>query len=160
MPAPSLSEESRSTFRRLWSDLAPIGRRPSGGYQRFAWTDEDARLREWFVAQAEERGLEVVTDRVGNQWAWLGDPDADPGSAVVTGSHLDSVPDGGAFDGPLGVVSSFVALDELRARGLTAQTPLAIVNFVDEEGARFGIACAGSRLLISQHVCNTVLGTQ
>ena len=147
MPVPSLSEESRSTFRRLWSDLAPIGRRPSGGYQRFAWTDEDARLREWFVAQAEERGLEVVTDRVGNQWAWLGDPDADPGSAVVTGSHLDSVPDGGAFDGPLGVVSSFVALDELRARGLTAQTPLAIVNFVDEEGARFGIACAGSRLL-------------
>jgi N-carbamoyl-L-amino-acid hydrolase len=98
--------------------------------------------------QAEARRLDVETDRNGNQWAWLGDPAA--GDAVVTGSHLDSVPDGGAFDGPLGVVSAFAALDELRARGASFKRPLAIVNFGDEEGARFGLACVGSRLASGQ----------
>ena len=72
---------------------------------------------------------------------------AGPGDAVVIGSHLDSVPDGGAFDGPLGVVSSFAALDALRAQGFQPTRPIAIANFGDEEGARFGIACAGSRLI-------------
>jgi N-carbamoyl-L-amino-acid hydrolase len=66
---------------------------------------------------------------------------------VVTGSHLDSVPDGGAFDGPLGVVSSFAAIDVLRARGFAPGRPFAVACFADEEGARFGVACAGSRLL-------------
>ena len=63
---------------------------------------------------------------------------------MVTGSHLDSVPDGGAFDGPLGVVSAFLAIDELRDRGLVPAKPIAVVNFADEEGARFGVACVGS----------------
>ncbi|MFH8843105.1 allantoate amidohydrolase, partial [Streptomyces sp. NPDC017868] len=116
----------------------------SGGYRRYAWTEADADCRLWFRMQAEARRLDVETDRNGNQWAWLGDPTA--GDAVVTGSHLDSVPDGGAFDGPLGVVSAFAALDELRARGVSFRRPLAIVNFGDEEGARFGLACVGSRL--------------
>lgn len=60
------------------------------------------------------------------------------------------MPDGGAFDGPLGVVSSFAALDVLRARGVEFTRPLAIVNFGDEEGARFGLACVGSRLAAGQ----------
>ncbi|MDX2916401.1 M28 family peptidase, partial [Streptomyces griseiscabiei] len=133
----------------MWRDLAPIGRHPdSGGYRRFAWTGADAECRAWFEEQARDRGLDYEVDRNGNQWAWLGDPTA--GDAVVTGSHLDSVPDGGAFDGPLGVVSSFAALDELRARGAQFDKPFAIVNFGDEEGARFGLACAGSRLAAGQ----------
>jgi N-carbamoyl-L-amino-acid hydrolase len=66
---------------------------------------------------------------------------------VVVGSHLDSVPDGGAFDGPLGVISAFAALDALRAAGFAPSRPVGVVNFGDEEGARFGVACAGSRLL-------------
>jgi len=57
------------------------------------------------------------------------------------------VPDGGAFDGPLGVVSAFAAIDLLRGRGLTPVRPLGVVAFVEEEGARFGVACLGSRLL-------------
>ncbi|MFB7867775.1 allantoate amidohydrolase, partial [Streptomyces sp. NPDC056069] len=120
----------------------------SGGYRRYAWTGADADCRLWFRMQAEARRLDVETDRNGNQWAWLGDPAA--GDAVVTGSHLDSVPDGGAFDGPLGVVSAFAALDELRSRGVSFKRPLAIVNFGDEEGARFGLACVGSRLTSGQ----------
>lgn len=139
------------TFSSMWRDLAPVGRDArSGGYSRFAWTREDDTLREWFASEAERRGLDLTVDRVGNQWAWWGDPDAAlaagrPG--IVTGSHLDSVPDGGAFDGPLGVVSAFAALDALRHSGFEPRRPIGIVNFVDEEGARFGVACAGSRVL-------------
>ncbi|MDQ0991308.1 allantoate amidohydrolase [Streptomyces sp. V3I7] len=137
------------SFHSMWAELLPVGRSSaSGGYRRFAWTGADADCRAWFKDQAESRGLAYEVDRNGNQWAWLGDPAA--GDAVVTGSHLDSVPDGGAFDGPLGVVSSFAALDELRGRGARFTRPLAIANFGDEEGARFGIACAGSRLTTGQ----------
>ncbi|MER5440992.1 allantoate amidohydrolase [Streptomyces sp. NPDC002790] len=129
----------------MWRELHPIGRNPdSGGYRRYAWTAADTDCRAWFKAQAESRGLTYELDRNGNQWAWQGDPQA--GDAIVTGSHLDSVPDGGAFDGPLGVVSSFAALDELHRRGAEFTKPLAITNFGDEEGARFGLACVGSRL--------------
>ncbi|GAA0338805.1 allantoate amidohydrolase [Streptomyces blastmyceticus] len=137
------------SFHEMWQDLRPLGRNPeTNGYRRYAWTAADTDCRAWFQAQAESRGLAYETDRNGNQWAWLGDPTA--GGAVVTGSHLDSVPDGGAFDGPLGVVSSFAALDRLRARGARPTRPLAIVNFGDEEGARFGLACVGSRLTAGQ----------
>jgi beta-ureidopropionase / N-carbamoyl-L-amino-acid hydrolase len=134
------------TFGGMWDDLEPIGRHAGGGYRRFAWTGVDATLREWFGGEAARRGLDLVTDRAGNQWAWWGDPDAD-GPGVVLGSHLDSVPDGGAFDGPLGVVSAFAAVDALRDRGFQPARPVAVAHFGDEEGARFGIACAGSRIL-------------
>ncbi|WP_043730359.1 allantoate amidohydrolase [Streptomyces zinciresistens] len=133
----------------MWRELLPLGRHAaSRGYRRYAWTGADLDCRAWFADQAAARGLTYEVDRNGNQWAWLGDPEA--GDAVVTGSHLDSVPDGGAFDGPLGVVSSFAALDELRARGTDLARPLAVVNFGDEEGARFGLACVGSRLTAGQ----------
>jgi len=66
---------------------------------------------------------------------------------VVTGSHLDSVPGGGAFDGPLGVVSALLAVDELRLRGVSPTRPLAVACFMEEEGGRFGLPCLGSRLL-------------
>ncbi|MGW2577943.1 allantoate amidohydrolase [Streptomyces nondiastaticus] len=148
-PAGQPPTTSGASFQEMWRDLAPIGRdKDSGGYRRLAWTGADADCRAWFRTQAEARGLAYEVDRNGNQWAWLGDPAA--GDAVVTGSHLDSVPDGGAFDGPLGVVSSFAALDELRGRGARPSRPLAIVNFGDEEGARFGLACVGSRLTAGQ----------
>src|SRR3712207_5348227 len=129
--------ENSLGFDRMWADLAPVGRSAgTGGYRRSAWTREDAVLREWFTGEADRRGLDLTTDRVGNLWAWRGDPDAE-GPGVVVGSHLDSVPDGGAYDGPLGIVSAFLALDRLPA---TAR-PVGIVNFADEEGARFGVAC-------------------
>jgi N-carbamoyl-L-amino-acid hydrolase len=139
------------SFDRMWDELVPVGRSPeSGGYRRFAWTATDHQLREWFADQAQRRGLDLTLDRAGNQWAWWGDPDGAaragrPG--LVIGSHLDSVPDGGAYDGPLGVLSAFAAVDALRAAGFSPSRPIGVVNFGDEEGARFGIACAGSRLI-------------
>lgn len=132
-------------FVSAWSDLAGVGRdHLRGGYSRHAFDDAEMQLREWFTEQAARRGLDVETDRNGNLWAWWGAPA--PGS-VVTGSHLDSVPGGGAFDGPLGVVSALLAVDELRLRGITPARPLALACFVEEEGGRFGLPCLGSRLL-------------
>ena len=138
-------------FDGMWSAIEPIGREAStGGYRRFAWTRDDATMRAWFAGEAAARGLDLVTDRAGNQWAWWGDPDAAVAAGrpgVVIGSHLDSVPDGGAFDGPLGVVSALSVIDVLRAKGFAPSRPIGVANFIDEEGARFGIACAGSRLI-------------
>ena len=147
-------------FAELWSSLADLGRdRGTGGYRRFAWTSADLACRAWFASQAADRGLAVETDRNGNQWAWWL-PDASAGSAdenaddrrdaLAIGSHLDSVPDGGAFDGPLGVISALAAVDLLRGRHWRPRRPIVIANFADEEGARFGIACSGSRLLTGQ----------
>lgn len=125
--------------------LAGVGADPKrGGFSRHGFDRADLELREWFTEQASGRGLDVHTDRNGNLWAWWGAPGPD---AVVTGSHLDSVPGGGAFDGPLGVVSALAAVDVLRANGFTPRRPLAVVVFAEEEGGRFGVPCLGSRLL-------------
>ena len=139
--------DTAAAFAALWSSLAPIGRAEGGGYHRLAWTDADLACRQWFREQAGARDLTLDEDANGNQWAWWGGPG--PG-AVVTGSHLDSVPGGGAYDGPLGVVSAFLAVDALRAGHMTPPRPLAVVNFADEEGGRWGVACVGSRLMTGQ----------
>jgi len=133
-------------FAALWRSLAPIGRDAgNGGYLRYSWSAADLAAREWFVEEALDRDLDVETDGNGNLWAWWGSPD--DGDAVVTGSHLDSVPHGGAYDGPLGVVSALLAVDLLRERAVTPRRPIGIVVFTEEEGARFGVPCLGSRLL-------------
>src|SRR5829696_10592228 len=144
-------------FDGMWSAIADIGRDAvTGGYRRFAWTEADLTLREWFADQAVARGLELVEDRAGNQWAWWGDPDRQAG--IATGSHLDSVPDGGAYDGPLGVVSAFAAIDALRDDRFRPAKPVGVVHFGDEEGARFGVACAGSRVITGALVADRALG--
>ena len=133
----------RARFDGMWAELGRTGRDAAGGYSRLAWSAADARMREWFRSEAAARGMAVEQDGNGNLWAWWGGP---CGGAVATGSHLDSVPNGGAFDGPLGVVSAFLAVDELRAGARSPRRPVAVVCFSDEEGARFGVACVGSRL--------------
>ena len=136
------------SFAALWESLLPVGRDGgTGGYRRFSWTAADAECRRWFFDNAAERGFRSAADRNGNLWAWWDVPGAGPGGAVVTGSHLDSVPDGGAYDGPLGVVTGFAAIDLLRERGAAPVRPLAVAAFCEEEGGRFGVACLGSRLL-------------
>ncbi|RDH80569.1 allantoate amidohydrolase [Mycolicibacterium moriokaense] len=136
-------------FDSLWESILDVGREPAtGGYRRFAWSSADLTLRDWFTGEARRRGMSVEEDRNGNVWAWWlpSGWTGDPKGAFVTGSHLDSVPDGGAFDGPLGVVSAFHAVDLVRSRGVEPTVPVAVVAFADEEGARFGVACVGSQL--------------
>ncbi|PWH06023.1 allantoate amidohydrolase [Brachybacterium endophyticum] len=144
-------------FDHRWAQLLPVGRHSgTGGYRRYAWTREDHTLREWFAGECAALGLDLTEDRMGNQWAWWGDPDRSPG--VVIGSHLDSVPDGGAYDGPLGVVSALSVVRELKDHGFTPSVPIGVVNFGDEEGARFGVACAGSRVLTGAMTPERALG--
>ncbi len=134
-------------FEAMWSDLAPVGRSASsGGYFRQPWLAAEGELRAWFVEQAEARGLTVESDGVGNLVAWWDQSGVSRDGAVLTGSHLDSVLDGGAYDGPLGVVSALAAVDLLRERGFAPRRPLGVSVFVEEEGSRFGLACLGSRL--------------
>ena len=134
-------------FEQMWRDLAPVGRSASsGGYFRQPWTSAESELRAWFAEACAARGLTVETDGIGNQVAWWSPPSA-TGPGVLTGSHLDSVLDGGAYDGPLGVVSALAALDVMRERGVNPARPLGLSVFVEEEGSRFGRACLGSRLV-------------
>ena len=135
--------------REMWRSLRPLGRSDrTGGYRRFSFTEAEMSCRDWFMREAGRRGLRTETDRDTNLWAWW-EPDGvdTQAGAIATGSHLDSVPDGGAFDGPLGVVSAFAAIDLLRQAGIEPVRPVAVVAFAEEEGARFGVACLGSKLL-------------
>lgn len=134
-------------FEQMWRDLVPIGRSSSsGGYFRQPWHTAELELRAWFREAATARGLEIEEDPFGNLVAWWG-PEASSGK-ILTGSHLDSVLDGGAYDGPLGVVSSFAALDLMRTQGVQPTRRLGVAAFVEEEGSRFGRACLGSRLAV------------
>ena len=131
-------------FERMWADLAPVGRAASsGGYFRQPFTTPERELSAWFVEQCAARRLRVETDAFGNVAGWW---DTGEGPALLTGSHLDSVLDGGAYDGPLGVVSALAAIDLMRARGVVPTRPVGVSVFVEEEGSRFGLACLGSRL--------------
>ncbi|KRB73352.1 Zn-dependent hydrolase [Nocardioides sp. Root190] len=146
----------------MWRDLAPIGRSTaSGGYFRQPWESAELELRAWFREASTARGLEIEEDAFGNLVAWWGPAPAaevrgapatslgTPGAGhVLTGSHLDSVLDGGAYDGPLGVVSSLAAVDLMRERGVEPLRRIGVAAFVEEEGSRFGRACLGSRLAV------------
>lgn len=137
-----------ATVTGLLSDIAGTGTDAlRGGYTRPVYSTAELELRTWFSEQAAKRGLAVETDRNGAIWAWWDVPGGDRSNSLVTGSHLDSVPGGGAFDGPLGVASALVAVDILKARMDVPSRPLAVVVFPEEEGSRFGVACLGSRLM-------------
>lgn len=136
------------SFAELWAELLPVGRdERTGGYRRYSWTEPDAACRGWFARTATGLGMRTDYDGNGNLWAWWGRPGGESPPTIVTGSHLDSVPDGGAYDGPLGIVSAFAAISRLRDQGFRPARPIGVVAFTEEEGARFGVACLGSRLL-------------
>ncbi|WP_402845191.1 allantoate amidohydrolase [Microbacterium sp. GXS0129] len=132
----------------LLAEIAVIGvDAERGGYSRPVFSEAERELRSWFRRHAEQRGLAVETDGNGILWAWWDVEGCDRTDVIVTGSHLDSVPGGGNFDGPLGVASALAAVDLLRERGVEPSRPLAVAVFPEEEGSRFGVACLGSRLL-------------
>ncbi|MCW2768322.1 MAG: allantoate amidohydrolase [Nocardioides sp.] len=141
-----MTQVPTDTVAGLLAEIADIGTDAGrGGYSRPVFSTAELDLRSWFVDRTAKRGLDVETDRNGLIWAWDAPSGARDG-AVVTGSHLDSVPGGGAFDGPLGVASALVAFDLLSERDVSGR-PRAIVVFPEEEGSRFGLACLGSQLM-------------
>jgi allantoate deiminase len=127
--------------QRVIADLRELAARTSTdeGAQRLAWGPVWRDAREWFKAKIAEIGLHVETDSAGNNWVTL--PGRSP-KTVIVGSHLDSVPNGGWLDGALGVMA---ALEALRMHaGTTPPVTLKLVDWADEEGARFGRSLLGS----------------
>jgi allantoate deiminase len=116
-----------------------------GGVSRFAWTPELARANEWLAAHLQELGLETEIDAAGNV---LGRWNEGEGKAVLVGSHLDTVPRGGRYDGALGVLAALQVVRTLKAEGATLRRPIWVVSFNDEEGSRFQTGMLGSRAFV------------
>ena len=117
------------------------------GVTRLAWSPELRAVQAWLTEQLEELGLEVELDAAGNL---IGRWQAGTGSAIAVGSHLDTVPSGGRYDGALGVLSGLQAIRLLKERGVEPKRPLWLISFMDEEGARFGAALFGSRAFVGK----------
>jgi allantoate deiminase len=128
---------------RLWSILDEInsfGALNNGGIDRLAWTPSEIEARQWLFDRCQRLGLETRMDEAGNVWAFAG---ARP--AVVLGSHLDSVPHGGRFDGALGIAAALAIISTAREASLLGADRLGSICFTDEEGVRFGLGMTGSR---------------
>lgn len=127
-------------------EMGKIGATPGGGVTRVALTGADREGRDLFVTWAKAAGLLVRVDDMGNIYARLegSDPGAD---AVLIGSHLDSVPGGGRFDGALGVLTSLEVARTLRDAGVQPRRPVEVVSFTNEEGARFEPAMMSSGVI-------------
>ena len=132
--------------RRLWDslmDMAQIGATPKGGVRRLALSDVDRAGRDRFRTLCEQAGLTLRVDAMGNMFARR--PGRDPARLpVLFGSHLDSQPSGGKFDGALGVMAGLEVMRTLNDLDITTEAPLELVNWTDEEGSRFGKSLMGS----------------
>lgn len=136
-------------------EMSRIGATSAGGVTRLALSDEDRQARDLFAAWCRGAGLKVRVDDLGNQYARLegADPTAAP---VVTGSHLDTVPLGGRYDGALGVMLSLEVARTLVDSGTRTRRPIEVVNFTNEEGARFEPALLASGALAGRFATDFV----
>jgi allantoate deiminase len=116
-----------------------------GGVSRFAWTPELASANAWLVERLQALGLTAELDAAGNV---LGRWEEGQGSAVLVGSHLDTVPRGGRYDGALGVLAALDVVRTLKEEGASLRRPLWVVSFNDEEGSRFQTGMLGSRAFV------------
>jgi len=131
---------------RLWQslmDLGAIGATPKGGVCRIALTDDDRKGRDLVVQWCREAGLDVRVDEIGNVFARRAgtDPDA---PAVATGSHIDTQPSGGKFDGNFGVLAGLEVMRTLNDLGIATRAPLEVAFWTNEEGTRFTPVMMGS----------------
>ncbi len=132
--------------QRLWDSLmetAKIGANEKGGIHRLALSDEDRAVRDWFRSACEALGCAVTVDDCGNMFARRPGKrdDLDP---ICMGSHLDTQPTGGKFDGVLGVLAALEVMHTLHSAGYETNAPIEIVNWTNEEGARFAPAMLAS----------------
>jgi N-carbamoyl-L-amino-acid hydrolase len=149
----SANTNQRIDGTRLWDtlmEIAQIGGTPKGGVKRITLTDEDRRGRDLFTQWCQAAGLEVRLDSMGNMFARREgkDPARPP---VLMGSHLDSQPTGGKFDGALGVIAGLEVMRTLQDLNITTEAPIELINWTDEEGCRFGRAMMGSAVWSGIH---------
>ena len=140
------SSNQRIDGKRLWDSLmgfASIGATAKGGVRRLTLTEVDKGARDRFRTECEAMGLTVRVDAIGNMVARRAgrDPNRLP---VLFGSHLDSQPSGGKFDGALGVIAGLEVMRSLNDLGIVTEAPLELINWTDEEGSRFGHSLMGS----------------
>lgn len=141
-----MTEDIRINGERLWARLmqmAQIGATTNGGVCRLALTDLDRRGRDLFCQWARDAGCAIQVDAIGNIFARRAGVDESAG-AIAAGSHLDTQPSGGKFDGALGVLASLEVIDTLNDQGVRTHAPIESVVWTNEEGARFGPAMLGS----------------
>jgi allantoate deiminase len=134
---------------RLWQrlmELGMIGRQPTGGITRLSFTKEERAAKEKVASYMKEAGLFVYEDAVGNLIGRKEGKDKDA-PVVLVGSHLDSVYNGGMFDGPLGVLAAVEVVQTMNENGVETKHPIEVVAFTDEEGARFRFGMIGSRAM-------------
>ena len=149
----------RVNGERLWRslmELARIGATPKGGVKRLALTETDRQGRDRFVAWAHEAGLETRVDAIGNIFAVRGGTQAGA-PPVVMGSHLDSQPSGGKFDGAYGVLAGLEVVRALNDAGIRTRTPLEVAAWTNEEGSRFTPTMMGSGVFVGAHPLEQVL---
>lgn len=129
---------------------AAIGGTDGGGLHRLALSDEDRQVRDWFYEQMEAADLTIRIDEIGNMFGRRPgtDPDAAP---VLLGSHLDSQPNGGIYDGALGVIAALEFVRSLNDQGIETTHPIEIVNWTNEEGSRFQPAMMASGVWAGAH---------
>jgi beta-ureidopropionase / N-carbamoyl-L-amino-acid hydrolase len=143
---PGLAANLRVDGARLWKtllEIGEIGATPGGGCRRLALTSEDRAARELFMGWAREAGAKISVDRIGNIFCRrAGSQDALP--PVMLGSHLDTVPTGGKFDGALGVIAALEVLRTLEDRKIRTLAPIELVVWMNEEGSRFSPSMMGS----------------
>lgn len=136
----------RINEQRLWDTLmetAEFGKTAKGGIKRLTVSDLDRKVRDWFVARCEEAGCTVTVDDMGNIYAVRpGKDNSLP--PIACGSHLDTQPTGGKFDGVLGVLSGLELVRTLNEAGVETQAPIMVVNWTNEEGSRFAPAMLAS----------------
>ncbi|MCM3597309.1 Zn-dependent hydrolase [Metabacillus idriensis] len=131
------------------SVLFEIGKTPEGGITRFPYTKEENEAKAIFKSWMIEAGLEIREDAIGNLFGTLQGTSREL-PVVMTGSHLDSVPNGGAFDGPLGCLSSLLAIKAIASKEEKPKRSIELAVFVDEEGARFKNGIFGSRVMMGE----------
>jgi N-carbamoyl-L-amino-acid hydrolase len=136
-------ELDRDRFVETMRRQAAIGGTDDGGLHRLALSDADRRARDWFVSELEALDLEVRVDAFGNTFGYRPGSDPEAGTVLV-GSHLDSQPDGGVYDGALGVVAALELLRTMAEREVATERGVEVVNWTNEEGSRFQPAMQGS----------------
>ena len=140
------SSNLRVDGARLWDsimEMAKIGALPGGGCGRLALTDDDRRARDLFASWCERAGCAVTVDEMGNMFARRPgrNPDLPP---VASGSHLDTQPHGGKFDGVFGVLAALEVVRTLNDAGVETEAPIEVINWTNEEGSRFAPAMTAS----------------
>ncbi|MFZ5736365.1 MAG: Zn-dependent hydrolase [Pseudomonadota bacterium] len=144
---------------RLWDTIhttAQFGGTPKGGVRRLTLSAEDKQVRDWFRAACEKAGLEVGVDTLGNMFALRKGRDMTK-PPIGLGSHLDTQPTGGKFDGILGTLAALEVVRTLNDAGIETELPLCITNWTNEEGSRFAPAMMGSAAFVGDFTVDDVL---